>query len=223
MLRTDSTPEGRGDDMATVGQGPAANGLVERIKSILFSPEATWTQIEAEPATVKGLYVGYACILAAIGPVAQFVGSQLFGYHTWFFTYRPPLVDSLVGAVVNYVLGLVGVYVFALIIDALAPQFGGERNQIQAFKIAVYASTAAWIVGVFQLVPMVSSLQIIGIYSLYLLYLGLPKLMKAPQDKALVYSIISVIVAIVVWFVIMAVSAAVVGSGAAVATATTPV
>ena len=95
--------------------------------------------------------------------------------------------------------------------------------RVQAFKIAVYSSTASWITGIFGLVPQVSALGIIGIYSLYLLYLGVPKLMKAPEDKALIYSIVAVIVAVVVWVVIFAVSTCVVGGGAAVATATTPV
>ena len=170
--------------MAMTEQAPAPSGLIARIKEILYTPDAAWTRIEAEPTTAKELFVGYACILAAIGPVAQLVGSQLFGYHALWISYHPPLISSIVSAIVNYVAGLVGVFAFALIIDALAPQFGGEKNQIQALKVAVYASTAAWIVGVFQLVYMVSALGIIGAYSLYLLYLGLPKLMKAPARPA---------------------------------------
>jgi hypothetical protein len=201
--------------MATVEQGPTSSGLVERIKAILFSPEATWSQIDTEPATVKGLYVGYACILAAIGPIAQFVGGQLFGYHALWISFRPPLITSLVGAIVSYLLGLAGIYVFALIIDALAPQFGGQKNKIQAFKVAVYSGTAAWIAGVFALIPQVSMLSIVGVYSLYLLYVGLPKLMKAPQDKALTYTIVSVVLAVVVWIVIAAVSTSIVGMGGA--------
>ncbi len=199
-------------------QAPALNNLVERIKRILFSPEAEWTQLAAEPATIKGLYTGYACILAAIGPLAQLIGSQLFGFHAFWLSYRPPLISSIVGAIVSYVLSLVGVFVFALIIDALAPSFGGEKNRLQAFKLAVYSSTAAWLAGIFQLVPNVSALGIIGIYSLYLLYLGLPKLMKAPADKALVYTIVSVIVAVCVSIVIAAISAGVISSSSGIGT-----
>lgn len=211
--------------MAMVGPEPVSNKLVERIKRILFTPEAEWTRIEAEPATVKALFTGYACILAAIGPVAQLIGGQLFGYHALWLSYHPPLLSSILGAIVNYLLALAGIFVLAIVIDELAPQFGGRKDRLQAFKLAIYAWTAAWIAGIFQLVPQVSAIGIIGVYSLYLLYLGVPRLMKAPQDKALIYSIVAVIVAIVVWFVIMAVSTAVVGAGAgaAVATATTPV
>jgi hypothetical protein len=209
-----------GKHMAIVGPEPISNKLVERIKRILFAPEAEWARIEAEPATIKALFTGYACILAAIGPVAQLIGGQLFGYHALWLSYHPPLLSAILGAIVNYLLALGGIFVLAIVIDELAPQFGGQKDRIQAIKLAIYAWTAAWLAGIFQLVPQVSALGIIGVYSLYLLYLGVPKLMKAPQDKALVYSIIAVVVAIVVWVVIMAVSAAVVGAGAAVATAT---
>jgi hypothetical protein len=197
--------------MTATEQGPVANGLVERIKDILFTPGEAWNRIDAEPATVKGLYVGYACILAAIGPIARLIGSQLFGYHFLAISFRPSLIASISQAVVSYVLSLVGVYVLALIIDALAPTFGGTKNQIQAFKISVYSSTAAWIAGIFALLPPVSALGIIGIYSLYLLYVGLPKLMKAPADKALTYTVAVVIADVVILLVVAGITGAMVG------------
>ena len=209
--------------MAIVDPEPISNKLVDRVKRILYTPEAEWSRIENEPATIKGLFTGYACILAAIGPVSQLIGGQLFGYHALWMSYHPALFSAILGAVVGYLLALVGIFVLAVVIDELAPQFGGQKNRLQAFKLAIYAWTAAWIVGIFALIPPASPLQVIGIYSLYLLYLGVPKLMKAPEDKALIYSIVAVIVAVVVWVVIFAVSTCVVGGGAAVATATTPV
>jgi hypothetical protein len=203
--------------MTTVEQGPAANRLIERIKAILFTSEAEWDKIEAEPATVKSLYVGYACILAAIGPVAGLIADLVWPTRTFglafFGAFHLNPVWAVSHAIVSYVLGLAGVYVFALVIDYLAPQFGGQRSQIQALKVAVYSSTAAWIAGAFQLLPPVSALGIIGAYSLYLLYLGLPRLMKAPKDKALNYTIVSVVLAVVVWVVIAVISSATMGFG----------
>ena len=88
--------------------------------------------------------------------------------------------------VLSYALSLVQVYVIALIVDALAPTFKGEKNQIQALKLAAYAFTAAWVAGVAQIVPWIGGLLALagGIYSIYLFYLGLPTLMKCPPDQA---------------------------------------
>jgi hypothetical protein len=117
-------------------------------------------------------------------------------------TYRPPVGTVLSSALVTYLLTLGGVYVLALIIDALAPNFGGTQNQGQALKVAAYSSTASWVAGIFGLVPILGWLGILGLYSLYLLYLGLPVLMKAPEEKAMGYTGVVIIAAIVLFLVI---------------------
>ncbi len=190
--------------MASVEQGPVSNRLVERVKNILFTPNTEWDVIEAEPATVQGLYKSYICILAAIPAVAQLLGSVAFPHYGLWGGIS--IMGALVTAIVTYVGTLVGVYVTAQIIDSLAPSFGGQRNSIQAFKVAAYSPTAIWVVGVFAAAPPASGLRIIGIYSFYLLYLGLPKLMKAPEDKALVYTIVAIVVSAVVYAVVFAVA-----------------
>lgn len=203
--------------MAVTEQGPGGKGgwLQQRIKNILFSPAEEWARIDAEPATVRSLYLGYACLLAAIGPIAGLIGGQLFGHQGIFLTVHPPLIRSLVSAVVGYVLNLAGVFVLALAIDIMAPSFGGTRNRIQALKVAVFGWTATWLFAIFQLVPPVSALSIIGVYSLYLIYLGIPRLMKAPEDKALVYAVMAIVVALAVWVVVTVVAGLLVATSVA--------
>jgi hypothetical protein len=196
----------------SVVEQPGRGGLVARVQAILLRPSAEWDVIDAEPATTQGLYTGYACILAAIPAIAGFVGRQLFGFGAFGVTYRPPIVSSLVAAVVAYVLSLVMVFILALVIDGLAPTFGSQKNQVQALKLAVYASTAGWVAGIFALVPALTIIGALGgLYGLYLLYLGLPKLMKTPPDRVVGYFVVSIIVAIVL-FVLVAVVTAAIGS-----------
>ena len=182
--------------------------LLDRVKNILLTPKTEWDVIDAEPTTVADLYKGYIIPLAAIGPVAQAIGFSVFGMPVPFLgTYRTPIGTAVSSAVITYVLTLVGVYVLALIIDALAPTFGGTKSPIQALKVAAYSYTAAWIAGIFGLIPALSWLSILGVYSLYLLYLGLPVLMKAPKEKALSYTAVVIIVAIVLSILIGVVAA----------------
>lgn len=176
--------------------------LVERAKRILLTPAEEWRVIDGEPTTVQGLYTGYIMPLAAIGPIAQVVGYSVFGMSFMGTTYRTPVGSAVTGAIVTYVLTLVGVYVLALVIDALAPTFDGTRNQIQALKVAAYSSTASWLAGIFALIPGLRVLGILGLYSLYLLYLGLPVLMKSPQEKALGYTVVVIIAAIVLFMLV---------------------
>jgi hypothetical protein len=182
--------------------------LVERAKRILLTPKTEWEVIDAEPATVGELYTGYIIPLAAIGPIAQFIGYSLIGFRIPFGggVYRTPIGQGITGAVVGYILGLVGVYVFALIIDALAPTFGGTKNQIQALKVAAYSATAGWLAGIFAIVPGLRWLGLLGLYSLYLLWLGLPVLMKAPQEKATGYTVVAIVVGFVLAIIVATVA-----------------
>lgn len=174
--------------------------LVDRAKRILLSPRTEWEVIDNEPTTPAQLFTGYAMPLAAIGPIAQIIGYSVFGISVPFAGhYRVPIGSAITSALVTYVLALVGTYVLGLIIDALAPTFNGQRSQIQALKVAVYSSTASWIAGIFQLIPGLRLLTILGLYSLYLLYLGLPVLMKSPRDKAVAYTAVVILAAIVLF------------------------
>lgn len=180
----------------------AASPLVRRALDILFRPRATWTAIDTERATTASLFLPYVLILAAIGPVASFLGGQIFGYGAFGFSYRPGLVPAAVSALLSYGLTLVSVLVLALVINALAPSFGATKSHIQSLKTAVYAATAGWIAGIFGIVPSLAMLGIVGLYSCYLLYLGLKQVMKAPDDKAVGYTVVVIVVAAVILFVV---------------------
>jgi hypothetical protein len=177
--------------------------LIDRVKRILMSPKSEWQVIDVEPTTPAQLYTGYIIPLAAIGPIAQIIGYSVFGLSVPFMgTYRIPIGSAITHALVAYVLSLAATYVLALIIDGLAPTFNGQRSQIQALKVAAYSSTAAWVAGIFQLIPALGLLGILGLYSLYLLYLGLPIVMKSPREKSVAYTAVVIVAAIVLFMVI---------------------
>ena len=191
--------------------------LIERVKNILLQPQETWAVIESETTDVPTLFTRYAMILAAIPAVCGFIGMSLIGFGGFGVTIRVPFVSGLVNMVVSYVMSLVGVFVLGLIINALAPTFGGQKSGIQALKVAVYASTAAMLGGVFSLLPALSMLGIVAaLYSIYLLYTGLPVLMKNLPGKSVVYTVVVIVAAIVVGVVMAAVSSLFIPRGGAV-------
>ncbi len=199
--------------MTVVNPAPAsAPSLIARIQGILMTPRTEWDKIDGEAATPQSLFMGYACILAAIPAIAQIIGG-LFPICVLGVCVHRSLIGVVVGAVLYYILSLVGVFVTGLIIDELAPSFGGTKNRVQALKVVVYGWTAAWLAGIFAILPMLSILGIVGLYSFYLIYLGLPKLMKSPQDKALGYTAVSLILAIIIYVVIAAIASTVAAAG----------
>jgi len=89
------------------------------------------------------------------------------------------------------------------VIDALAPTFGGRKDFVSAMKVAAYTPTAAWLASVFMALPVLAILAALGLYSLYLFYLGLPVLMRAPQERALGYFLAVMVGVIIVWAIIL--------------------
>jgi hypothetical protein len=188
--------------------------IVQRVKDIILKPTDTWVEIRAEQATVKELYTSYAAILAAIPPLASFIGMSLLGFSMLSFSYRMPLGWGISHALVSYILSLVGLYVISLIIDGLAPSFGSQKNKVNALKVAVFSWTPSWIAGILMIIPALSPLAVLlSLYSLYLFYLGLPIMMETPKDKALGYFIVTILVSIVVFILIGVISNALFGFG----------
>jgi hypothetical protein len=195
--------------MATHLDDKTPSNMIGRVKRILLEPKAEWSRIDTEPTTTRALMAGWVLPLAAIGPVAQLIGSEVFGYGAFGFRYRPSIGSAIVTAVLGYIVAVIAVWVLALVIDGLAPSFGGAKSQIQAMKVAAYSATAGWIVGIFQIVPSLFFLGLLGLYSLYLLYLGLPLLMKAPPEKAMSYTVDTIVLAAILFIVAGAITGAV--------------
>jgi hypothetical protein len=188
---------------------------VDRIKNICLTPNTEWPVIAQETTPTASLITGYVIPLAAVGAVAGFVGGSLIGRTLPFIgTYRMPIVSGLVIACFTFVMAIVGVFILSLIINALAPTFGGEKNSAQALKVAVYSYTPAWVAGVLNVLPLLGILALFGaLYGLYLLYLGLPRLMKCPPDKAMGYTAVVVVCAIVLSFVVTLTGGLIAGAG----------
>ncbi len=183
--------------------------LVERVKAILLQPKSEWPVIAGEPGDTGYLFSNYVCIVSAIPPVCTFIGGVIIGYGP----FHLGIVAGLIHAVIMYVLGLVGVFVVAYIIDFLAGTFDGQRNLDNAMRVSAYAPTAAWVAGVFSIVPFLSILGILGLYSIYLLHTGIVALMKPPESKAIIYTIAVIVCVFVIYIVIFGAVGALFGLG----------
>jgi hypothetical protein len=181
--------------------------VVERAKKLLLSPSAEWEVIKGETPTILELFTRYVMILAAIPAVASFLGWSVVGSSMMGTTYRVPLAAGLANAVVTYVLTLASVYAMALVIDFVAAHYQGERDFMQALKIAAYFPTWWWIAGIFSLLPALAILSVVGgLHSLWLLYTGLGPLMEIPEDRRAQYAGVIILAAIVLTIIILIVT-----------------
>jgi hypothetical protein len=185
--------------------------LVTRAKNIILKPNQEWPVVAVEPSTPGGLFAGYVAPLAAIGPIASFIGLCIVGVGVPFIgTYRVGFASGLTQAVISFVFAILGIFVVAAIVNVLAPSFNGQKNWLAALKVTAYSYTPAFIAGILLVIPPLGLLGILaGLYGIYLLYAGLPVLMGAPKAQAPIYTIAVVFCAIVVGVLFGTINAAV--------------
>ena len=143
-----------------------------------MTPQAEWSVIANESSDTVA--IRYMAILALIPALARLVGGWLIGGYT-------PFLPALIGAVAGYALSFIAVFVVALAVNLLAPKFGGQRSYSMALRLTVYSCTPLWLAGIFLLVPGASFLVLLGVYGLYLMWIGMPVLMHSSKDKTWPY------------------------------------
>jgi len=176
--------------------------MASRARAVLFEPRATFKEVDAEFTKPGALWGQYILPLAAIGPLAGAVGRFIFGKRLGGQTPGDSvsLSGALIWGLVAFVIALAAIFILTQIISQLAPGFGGQKNDVQALKVAAYASTPALVAGVFNILGLFYIVGIfVSLYSLYLLYVGLPILMKVPKERAMGYTAVVVIAAIVIF------------------------
>jgi hypothetical protein len=156
-----------------------------RAKSILVDPATAWQVIEKDIGDPAFLLSRYVAVLALIPALSSFIGATLIGtIAPSGAIVRADLIDGLFGAIFNYAASCAIVFLLALIMNLIAPLFGGRRDFETAFKLAVYSFTPLWLAGLCLLLPGLRFLLLTGAYGIYLLWLGVPRLTKIPEQHA---------------------------------------
>lgn len=191
----------------------SAPGIGARVRGILFNPKQEWSRIAAEETPSRAIFTGYVMPLAAIGPIAGTIGGQVFGrvnlmMGPYMMQMHPPLISAIVGAIVTWVLTLVCFLALTVIADVLSPRFGGPTGSDRTFALVGYGITPVLVAGIFALFPPVAFLTVLGLYSLYLIWVGTPVMLRIAADKATPYTVALVICGMILNAIVFALSAA---------------
>ncbi len=181
------------------------NQVFDRVRKILLSPKDALEEVKAEELDVARFMKEYVAIVAAVTPVAMFIG--LLGF-------RMNFIRSLFFSALVYLIGLAGVFVFGKIIDSLAPTFNATKDDLSAFKLSAYAYTPFFIAGIAYINPGLGFLSLVGaLYGIYILYLGMSTLMASPQEKTIPYAAVAIILNAVVMFILWVIAETITGVG----------
>jgi hypothetical protein len=167
--------------------------VARRARAILADPVREWAAIESEPGDPAYVLSRYVTVLALVPAVFSFIGACIVGVILPNAgLVRAPLFNGLFGAILGYVLSCAIVLILGILINLVAPLFGGRRDFDSAFKLAVYSFTPAWLAGIFLVLPGLQFLTLTGLYGAYILWLGLPLLIKSPGRQSLAFTVLIV-------------------------------
>ncbi len=167
--------------------------IIERIKNIIIKPHEEWQLIKNEEISNNHIVLTYLLPLITINLVATIIGSSFFSFKSSF--YANTITYTIFSAILGLLVLLIALYTMPYIIKALAPSFGFQTEYSSAFKWLAYSMTPNLVVGiVVGLLPVLYMLGILGLYSFYVLWVGMDKLFEIQKDKKIGFYIVSVLI-----------------------------
>lgn len=173
--------------------------LVERAKNIIISPKTEWEVIANEEPNAKQILFSYVLPLAFIPAIASVFGSIIFNP----FGFGFGLAIGIGMAIIYLIISATSIMASAFIVDALAPNFGSQKNYGRSVQLIAYSITPMFVLGILNIIFFIGWLfMLVGIgYGIYIMYLGLGNIMKTPEDKKVGYLIVSMISFLFVFWV----------------------
>lgn len=167
-------------------ESPRGAGGLTRAIGMLLRPGRTWAAVAAAPAGPRALILRYVAPLAAIPAACSVAGALVFGFNFANIGVHMSPTGLILGALAGYVATLAAVWLLGALVDLAAPAFGGVRGL--GLNLVGYSGTASWIGGLAEIYPSLGLPVgiLVGLYSLYALYLGLGALVQIPEERRLV-------------------------------------
>ena len=192
--------------------------MLSHILGLFINPKKEWQAIHDSECSVSKCYLSYVLILAAIPPVSGYFGTTLFG---WQFGGRDAIKlapdSALFIAVAYYLVMLVGVFTMGVMIQWMGKTYGTDQPLARTVTLAAYTATPLFLVGIFELLPIIWVNFLVGLpalgYTVVLLYTGLPIMMGISEEKGFLFSSAVLAVGLVALVVMMVATAILWGSG----------
>lgn len=171
--------------------------LIARVKGLLLSPEEEWPQICSEALPTQDILKTHVLPLAAVGPLAKFIGGQIFGYGILGFGAELNIAQALADLVSSYVFNLAAFILLVTITPTVAQRFGGKLDRPRTFALIAYSMTAYWLSGIFHLFPIFSVLLVLGLYSVHVFHVGAGVIAGVPEEKSMPFIAVILVFALI--------------------------
>jgi len=156
-------------------------------------PEDEWKNIRKENCTIGKCYCSHVLLLAAIPPLAGYIGTTQVGWQVVSREVNRLTPQSALWiAILSYVTILVAVFTVGKLIHWMGQTYGAKQTLPQCIALAAYTATPLFLIGIMLVYPLLWFNLLIGLpalaYTVYLLYTGVPIVMGIPKERGFLFS-----------------------------------
>ncbi len=192
--------------------------MMSHIVGIFINPRKEWEAIRDDNCSVGKCYLSYVFLLAAIPPVSGYFGTTRFGWEIGAREAVKLSPDSaLIIAIAFYLVMLIGVFSMGLMIHWMGQTYSADQPLSRCITLAAFVATPLFLVGIFELFPIIWLNFVIGLpalaYTVFLLYTGVPIMMEVNEERGFLFSSAVLAVGLVALICMLAAMAILWGNG----------
>ena len=191
--------------------------FLQHMLGVLYHPKEEWRLIKDEHYSALRCYTSHMVYLAAIPPLAAFIGTTQVGWSVTGGELTKLTVSSALPiAIAFYFALLAGAGVMAWFIHWMEKTYGSNSSFDDCMVLTTFTATPMFLAGLAALVPILWLDVLIGMaavaYTIHLLYTGVPEIMQIPKDRGFFFASSILTVGLVVLVGMLAVTAALWGT-----------
>ncbi len=159
--------------------------IYQQIKEVVTNPAQFWVKTKSENKSSADLLAGYYLPLVLVASLAVFLGTWIGSSHFYIGFAVLKAIRELVILVLQYLISV-------FFVNELITTFDGKKNIIAARKLVAYSLSPLLLVSIVTgLFPALYIVDILGLYSIYIFWVGAKELLNLPERKLSSYILIS--------------------------------
>ena len=168
--------------------------VIQHIIGLFKDPAEEWKKIRKENCSVGRCYCSHVLFLAAIPPLAFFVGATEIGWSVGAKGAVTKIAHDigLMYTVLFYISILAGIFIMGAATNWMSRTYEVEPNLARSIGLSAYTVTPLFIASISFIYPVPWLILLISLlalaYTVYLLYVGVPVMMQISSEKGFLYS-----------------------------------
>lgn len=154
-----------------------------RLRNIILFPRWEWKVISLEKRSLNEVFVSYAFPLILFGALSRFIGSFLLvrneiDIDAYRFSF--PLIQAAFFIILQVAI----IFLATIFLFGMSSKFGSEKNYSRAGKLVIYSLTPLYILYIIANLHVSLLWTLIpGFYAVYLMWTGMPVMIKTHALK----------------------------------------